>query len=97
VVYTSTDGHIYELWWDAPSGWHYVDLTVAAGAPDGLNTVTGYVLSDTQHVISIGHNFYLHELWWDAPSGWHHVDLTQRIGVPSIDGSTSLVGYVLTS
>jgi hypothetical protein len=101
VVYHGQDSHIYELWWDI-SGWHYNDLTTAAGAPlagrDGAGggDPTGYVFDaqGTQHVLYVGNDQHIHELWWDG-TGWHHNDLTAATGAPLAYGH--LTGYVFAA
>jgi hypothetical protein len=62
------DHHIDELWWDN-SGWHYNDLTNAAGAPSSRGESTnpvGYAFEaqGTQHVIYRCDNLDAVELYW---------------------------------
>jgi hypothetical protein len=77
-------GPIFELWWDF-FGWHYHNVSEAAGAPEGITgepsvILCGYAFeaAGTQHV------FYAsapsapglcHQLYWDH-SGWRHNDLS---------------------
>jgi hypothetical protein len=101
VVYRGDDSHIYELWWDF-HGWHYNDLTTAAGAPlagqDGAGggDPTGYIFDaqGTQHVFYVGSDQHIHELWWDI-NGWHHNDLTAATSAPLAYGH--LTGYVFAA
>lgn len=82
VAYAS-DGHIHELWRDG-SGWHYNDLTLAAGAPEAqwVREPAGYVFKSegTQHFVYFS-DYHIHELWWNG-NGWHHNDLTAITGAP---------------
>ena len=81
VLTRTDDGHILEYWSDA-SGWHWGDLTAAAGAPAASDgDVHGYVFSGqgTQHVDYVGTDGHIHELWWST-AGWHHNDLTASTG-----------------
>jgi hypothetical protein len=90
VLTRTDDGHILEYWSDA-SGWHWGDLTVAAGAPAASDgDVHGYVFSGqgTQHVDYVGTDGHIHELWWST-AGWHHNDLTASTGgAPAALGSS---------
>jgi hypothetical protein len=101
VVYRGQNGHVYELWWNFDEGWHYNDLTTAAGAPlaglDGAGggDPIGYVFDadGTQHVHYVGDDKHIDELWWDG--NWHHNDLTAASGGPSAYGH--LTGYVFAA
>jgi hypothetical protein len=68
VLYRSiADGHIHQLWF-GHKGWHYIDLTIAAGAPEASGDPAGYV-SDaqrTEYVIYRGNDHHIHELRWDT-------------------------------
>jgi hypothetical protein len=68
VDFTGGVGHINELWWN-PDGWHYSDLTRAAGgAPlSDQGDPAGYAFAaqGTQHVFYIGIEVnHIHELRW---------------------------------
>jgi hypothetical protein len=78
VLYRGVDRHIYELWWDAASGWAGGSLTGATGASLAAGDPAGYVFTveATQHVIYRGIDGHIHELWWSASTGWSHGDLT---------------------
>jgi hypothetical protein len=66
VVYPRVDGHVHEAWWDV-AGWHPMDLSIAADAPDAAGPPHGYMFDSqgTQHVVYAGIDRHLHELWWN--------------------------------
>ena len=96
VVYRGVDGHIYELWWDAQSGWSRGDLTAITGATQAAGDPAGYmfVVGDqaTQHVVYRGIDGHIYELWWDAQSGWSRGDLTAITGATQAAGDPA--GYM---
>jgi len=68
VVYRSiVDGHIHQLWF-GHKGWHHIDLTIAAGAPEARGDPAGYVFEAqrTEYVIYRGNDYHIHELRWDT-------------------------------
>jgi hypothetical protein len=91
-------GNVQELWWDSAGGWHFNDLTAAAGAPRTGANPTGYVFNaqGTQHVNYVGVDSHVYELWWDT-SGWHFNDLTAAAGAPLAQINRNAVGYVFPS
>jgi hypothetical protein len=93
VLYRGVDRQIYELWWDAASGWGGGSLTGATGASLAAGDPTGYVFAvdATQHVIYRGIDGHIHELWWSAATGWSHGDLTAATGAPAPQGDPA--GY----
>ncbi len=66
VVYRGSDAHVHELWWEGTGGWHYNDLTNAAGAPAAAGDPAGYMFDaqGTQHVVYRGSDAHVDELWW---------------------------------
>jgi len=100
VNYRRNDGHVIELWWDT-EGWHFNDLTLAAGATDVPNSeVVGYAFEaqETQHVIYRGNDGHIIELWWGS-GGWHYHDLTSATGAPLAYGEYAMgaSGYVFAA
>jgi hypothetical protein len=98
VNFPDVHGHIHELWWDSPSGWHHSDLTAVTNAPLSSANPTGYVFDaqGTQHVNYVGRDSHVYELWWDA-AGWHYNDLTAATGAPLAQINRNAVGYVFPS
>jgi Fungal fucose-specific lectin/Astacin (Peptidase family M12A) len=94
VVYTGTDGHVHELWWDPAYGWQHADLSVQTGAPAATGDPDGYVFAAqaTQHVVYRGTDGAVHELWWAADSAWSHADLSGQTGAPAAAGDPA--GYM---
>src|SRR5262249_13897894 len=69
VDFTGASGHIVELWRDN-TGWHYNDLTNAAGgaplADQGDPSGYAFATDATQHVFYIGiADNHIHELRWE--------------------------------
>ncbi|WP_431247046.1 hypothetical protein [Leifsonia xyli] len=100
VVYQGRDLHVHELR-NAGSGWHHLDLTAAAGAPNAAPTSapagysfesqrTAHVLVHTEADSGKGH---ILEYWADA-SGWHWGDLTAQTGAPPVSPCETIHGYV---
>jgi hypothetical protein len=65
VLYTGTDSHIHELWWDT-TGWHHHDLTGVPDAPPSISNPAGFVEVDdaSQHVFYTSDNHRIVELYW---------------------------------
>ena len=100
VNYRRDDGHVIELWWDK-AGWHFHDLTIAAGATDLSNSqVFGYAFDaqGTQHVVYRRNDGHVIELWWETDC-WHHHDLTIATRAPLAFGGYSYgaSGYVFNA
>jgi Common central domain of tyrosinase/Polyphenol oxidase middle domain len=106
VVYRGTDGHIYELWWDATqcsqtTCWHWGNLTGSTGASTlAASNPAGYVRNadGTQHVVYRGTDNHIYELWWDATqcsqtTCWHWGNLTGSSGAPTLAAGDP-AGYV---
>jgi uncharacterized protein YfiM (DUF2279 family) len=88
VVFTGSDGAIYELWNGPTTGWGWNDLfnsqtgahNGTTGLPSGLHAVgnpTGYqyTVDNTQHVFFRGSDGHLYELWFSPKTGWGWNDL----------------------
>ena len=89
-----SDEAIFELVEVRNGRWRHNNLSRAAGAPPGADTLTGYTwdIDKTQHVVYQGEDRHIHELWFHQDSGWHHNNLSVAIsGIPSSIGN--LVGY----
>ena len=96
INYLGSDDHVYELWCDNNSGWHYGDLTAATDAPSaGRYYARGYMFEaqGTQHVNYWGWDRHIYELWWDG--SWHYNDLTSATGAPL--AATEPRGYMFDS
>jgi hypothetical protein len=57
----------------------------------GVATPSGYILDNTQHVVSWARDGHVIELWWDG--AWHRNDLTNAAGAPAATSSPE--GYIL--
>ncbi len=95
VVYTSLEGHIYELAAGREGPWQRTDLTQATGAPIAeipLLSAFAWEHGKSKHVVYMSGDGHIHELTMTVGGSWSHDDLTERTGAPSADGN-ALAGY----
>ncbi len=98
IDYVGVDGHVHELWWYYPSGWHHNDLTAASrtstlalagSSPAGYAFESGRLQPDaTQHVWYAGTDSLLHELWYGS-GVWHVNDVATSVGAPPVVGDAA--------
>ncbi len=98
VVYVSSDGHIHELYSDAPGFWAHADLTQVTGAPTGIATGSSYAAyawpsGGTKQVAYLGSGGHVHELYVGVGGSWKHANLTAIAGGPEPDVSGFFSGY----
>ena len=102
VNYTTSDGHIHELFTNGV--WHHMDLTSIAGGTGAAvgSGLDGYSYPDDtssdaeMHVNFIGSDGHVHELLWTANGVWHNDDLTTMASPPRLASlSTRLSGYTV--
>ena len=85
VVYTGTDGDVYELVGGQSGGWTFADVTGLAGAPLSVGTALAAYAWETgraKQVVYVGGNRHLYELQMPLGGTWEHTDLTQLLGLP---------------
>lgn len=88
----ATDGHIYELYFDA-DGWHASDLYDNAHATvPALNGPSAFELAGLQQAFYRGTDEHVQELSWDI-AGWHPHDLTIEAGGPLVRESPASYGF----
>ncbi len=85
VVYTGSDGNVYELVFRQDSRWSFTDLTSLTGAPLAVGSALAAFAWDTGlsiQVVYIDRNHHLIELHKPLQETWKHTDLTQLLGLP---------------
>jgi hypothetical protein len=85
VVYTGTDGDVYELVCGQSGGWSFADLTGLTGAPLSVGTALAAYAWETgraKQVVYVGSNHHLSELQMPLGGTWEHTDLTQLLRLP---------------
>jgi hypothetical protein len=86
VVYTGTDGDVYELVCGQDGAWTFADLTDLTSAPLAAGSaLTGYALETdrAKQVVYVDSNFHVNELRMPILQGtWEHTDLTQLLRLP---------------
>jgi len=85
VVYTGTDGDVYELVCGQSSSWSFADLTSLTGAPLSVGTaLAAYAWEPgrAKQVVYVGSNHHIHELQMPLQGTWEHTDVTQLLGAP---------------
>ncbi len=95
VVYTTLDGHIYELAAGREGPWQRTNLTEATGAPStevSLLSAFAWEQSRSKHVAYISGDGHIHELTMTLGGSWSHSDLTERTGAPNANGN-ALAGF----
>jgi len=86
VVYTGTDGDVYELVCDQDGAWTFADLTSLTSAPLAAGSaLTGFAWETdrAKQVVYVDSNFHVNELRMPLqPGAWEHTDLTQLMRLP---------------
>ncbi|MCW5853805.1 MAG: hypothetical protein KIT87_27305 [Anaerolineae bacterium] len=88
VIYTSSNGHLHELWWAGVQPVQYGgDLTALAGAPTTIGTPSAFVGYDGFYsVIYRGGDGHIHRLFWKGSMPVGHEDLSGFAGAPPAKG-----------
>jgi hypothetical protein len=85
VVYTGSDGDVYELAFRQDSRWSFVDLTSLTGAPLAVGSALAAFAWETgfsKQVVYVDRNHHLYQLQMSLQETWKHIDLTQKLGLP---------------
>ena len=85
VVYTGSDGNVYELVFRQDRRWSFVDLTSLTGAPLAAGSALAAFAWETgfsKQVVYVASNHHLYELHMSLQGAWEHTDLTQMLGLP---------------
>jgi hypothetical protein len=85
VVYTGSDGNVYELVFRQDSRWSFTDLTSLTGAPLAVGSALAAFAWETglsKQVVYVDRNHHLIELHKPLQEIWKHTDLTQLLGLP---------------
>jgi len=85
VVYTSTDGDVYELACGEDARWTFADVSGSTAAPLAAGTaLTGFAWETglSKQIVYVGSDRHVHELRMELHGAWNHTDLTQLLGVP---------------
>jgi hypothetical protein len=101
VYYLSANGHVQELYsTNDSSSWVNVDVTTAAGAPEGASgsAIAGFSNGLQAHVHYFdASNNHLYQLYSNGGSPWTATDLTTSSGAAAASTVTSLQGFVYGS
>lgn len=85
VVYTGSDGDVYELVFGQDSGWSYADLTGLTGAPLAAGSALAAFAWETgfsKQVVYVDSNHHLYELHMPLQGKWEHTNLTHFLRLP---------------
>ena len=84
VLYTTSDGHIHELFVAVGGKWGHADLTAITGAPLAFQSPSGYSweAGRSKQVIYQTEDGHIHELSVAVGGKWGHADLTTLTGAP---------------
>jgi hypothetical protein len=99
VFSRGANGHLMEAYWSPSAGWHWYDVSTAAGGTSIVGTpcVASWVESSglrVETVFAQGINGHLMEAYWSAPVGWHWYDVSTAAGGTSITGSPCVTTWI---
>lgn len=86
IIYSSSDGHLHELWYsEASPTWHDGDLTASTGAPANLLVRSGFEQGGQQHLVASGlMNGHIWEFNFRPGYGWQATDLNTTTGATAL-------------
>jgi len=85
VVYTGSDGNVYELVFRQNSRWSFTDLTSLTGAPLAVGSALAAFAWETglsKQVVYVDRNHHLIELHKTLQETWKHTNLSQMLRLP---------------
>ena len=100
IAYLEGENHIQDLSMSPGRGWSVIDVTQAAGAPDGQWGALGSWISasdNAQHIAYLDIQGHVQELSITPGRGWSAVDVTQAAGAPADVQIGALTSWTSTS
>jgi len=101
VIYSGTNNHVYQLYFNAGLlKWGYGDLTATAGAPSAVSKspLASFVDSPGEHILFLGTNQHIYQLYWNSGNHeWGYGDLTAATGNTLAATNTTLTGFADSS